>query len=253
MQNRSHRKEPSKNIIFGLRAIQEAIQSENEIEKILIQKNLQSDASKELIARLSSLRIPFQKVPIEKLNKITRKNHQGFIGFLSPVQFFSIENVIETCYSEGKDPFVLILDRLTDVRNFGAIVRTAECAGIDAIITPDLGGALVSGDAMKTSAGALNYVKICRSKSLYRTIQYLKNSGLKIISCTEKTNDELFKCDLTGPLACILGSEENGINDDLLKISDQKCKIPLLGKIESLNVSVSAGIVIYEAIRQRSS
>jgi len=244
--------ENNRNVIYGLRTVQEAINSEKEIEKVLIQKNLTSEASKELISKLSSLRIPFQKVPVEKLNKITRKNHQGFICFLSPISYYSVENVIESCYNSAKDPFILILDRITDVRNFGAIVRTVECADAHAVVIPEIGSALISGDAMKTSAGALNHVKICRSKNLYKTIQYLKNCGLKIIAATEKTDDEIYDADFTGPLAVILGSEENGISEDLLKLSDGKCKIPLFGKIESLNVSVSAGIVIYEAIRQRN-
>ena len=250
MQNKSAR-DKNKNVIYGLRAIQEAINSDKEIEKVLIQKNLNSESAKELISKLSALRIPFQKVPVEKLNKITLKNHQGFICFLSPISYYSIENIIENCFSEGKDPFVLVLDRITDVRNFGAIVRTAECAHIDTVVIPEIGSALVSGDAMKTSA--LNYMKICRSKNLYKTIQYLKNCGLKIVACTEKTTTDLYKSELTGPLAIILGSEENGISEDLLKLSDEKNKIPLLGKIESLNVSVSAGIIIYEAIRQRNN
>jgi len=244
-------RQENKHIIFGLRTVQEAVNSNKEIEKILIQKNLQSDVSKELINQLSLLKIPFQKVPIEKLNKITRKNHQGFICFLSPVNYYSIENIVESSFNSGKEPCVLILDRITDVRNFGAIVRTAECAGIDAIVLPDLGSALISGDAMKTSAGALNYVKICRTKSLYKNTQYLRSCGLKAIACTEKTDVGIFQTDLTGPLVFILGSEENGISEELLKISDNKVKIPLLGNIDSLNVSVSAGIIIYEAMRQR--
>ncbi len=249
-QQRQRRPSPD-NVIFGLRAIREAVQSGREIEKVLIQNSLKSEQSQELVALLASFKIPYQKAPIEKLNKITRKNHQGFVCFLSPVAFASLENIIEQRFAEGKDPFVLLLDRITDVRNFGGIVRSAECAGIDAIVVPETGGALISGDSMKTSAGALNYIPICRAKDLYKTILFLKDSGLKVVSSTEKSETSIYEVDLTGPLAIVMGSEDLGIQPALLKLSDSRAKIPLQGEIDSLNVSVSAGIVMYEAVRQR--
>jgi 23S rRNA (guanosine2251-2'-O)-methyltransferase len=252
MERRPFTKDMS-NVIFGIRAIEEAIKAGKEIEKVLIQKNLQSDISKEIITQLSTLKIPFQKVPLDKLNKVTRKNHQGFIGYLSPISFFSLDGIVDECFVKGKDPLILILDRITDVRNFGAIVRTAECAGVDAIVIPEIGSALISGDAMKTSAGALNHAKICRTSNLFKTIRQLQNSGLSVVASTEKTKDDIYKTNLTGPLAFVMGSEETGISDDILNIANQKCKIPMQGKISSLNVSVSAGIIIYEAIRQRNS
>lgn len=248
-----HRRNPKtdNNVIFGLRAIQEAVNSGKEIEKVLIQNTLKSEQSQELIAVLASRKIPFQKVPQEKLNKITRKNHQGFICFLSPITFSSLENIVEQKFASGKDPFILVLDKITDVRNFGAIVRTAECAGIDAVVVPEIGSALISGDSMKTSAGALNYLPVCRSKDLYKSIRFLKDSGLKVISCTEKSETELYELNFQGPLAIVMGSEEKGIEPSLLKLSDAKARIPMKGNIDSLNVSVSAGIIMYEAIRQR--
>ncbi len=250
MEKRPFTKDPS-SFIFGIRAIEEALKSEKEIEKVLIQKNLQSDLSKKIVAELSAKKIPFQRVPIEKLNKVTRKNHQGFIAYLSPISYYSYEGIIEECFATGRDPFFLVLDRITDVRNFGAIVRTAECAGIDAIIIPEIGSALISGDAMKTSAGALNHAKICRTNSLYKAIRQLQNSGVNVIACTEKTTKDLYSVDLRGPVALVLGSEENGISEEILKVSNQTCKIPMKGEIASLNVSVSAGIIVYEALRQR--
>jgi len=240
------------NFIFGTRTVIEAIDAGKEIEKVLIQKNLQNDLIKELISQMKSLRIPFARVPLEKLNRISRKNHQGVICFISPIEFQSLDNIIETAYSNGKDPFLVILDRITDVRNFGAIARTAECVGADAIVIQSRGNALIGGDAMKTSAGALNVLPVCRQENLKNTITELKSSGITIIACTEKTDTELYKAMLGGPIAIILGSEEDGISEEYLKLCDGAAKIPLNGTIGSLNVSVSAGIILYEALRQRT-
>lgn len=240
------------NFIYGTRTALEAIDAGKEIEKVFIQKDLRNELIKKLISNLKNLNIPISQVPVEKLNSISRKNHQGVICFISPIQFKSLDNIIESAYSSGKDPFLVILDRVTDVRNFGAIARTMECAGADAMVIQSRGNAMISGDAMKTSAGALNILPVCREENLKETIQNLKASGIRVVGCTEKTEDSLYDSDLTGPLAIILGSEENGISGEYLKLCDQKVKIPMSGKIESLNVSVSAGIVIYEAIRQRA-
>jgi 23S rRNA (guanosine2251-2'-O)-methyltransferase len=161
--------------------------------------------------------------------------------------------VIESCYARGKDPFLVILDRVTDVRNFGAIARTMECAGADALVVQSRGNALVGGDAMKTSVGALNLLPVCREENLKNTLINLKNTGIRVIGCTEKTETSLYNSDLSGPIAIVMGSEEDGISGEYLKLCDLKVKIPMSGKIESLNVSVSTGIVIYEALRQRST
>lgn len=240
------------NFIFGTRAVMEAIDAGKEIEKVLVQKNLQNELIKDLTTKMKSLRIPFTKVPLERLNRISRKNHQGVISFVSPIQFQSLDNIIETAFSSGKDPFLVILDRITDVRNFGAIARTMECLGADALVIQDRGNALIGGDAMKTSAGALNVLPVCRQENLKETIRELKASGIAIVGCTEKTETELYNAELSGPLAIILGSEEDGISSEYLKLCDATAKIPMKGTIGSLNVSVSAGIILYEALRQRT-
>lgn len=239
------------NYIYGIRATLEAIDSGKEIEKVLIQKDLRNDLIRQVITKLKNQKVPYSQVPIEKLNRITRRNHQGIICFISPIQYQSLDHIIESTFSAGREPLLIILDRITDVRNFGAIARTMECAGADALIIQNKGNALLGADAMKTSAGALNILPVCREENLKNTITDLKASGIRVIGCTEKTNASIYETDLSGPVAVILGSEENGISGEFLKLCDSYVKIPMYGKIESLNVSVSAGIVIYEALRQR--
>ncbi|MEJ2004343.1 MAG: 23S rRNA (guanosine(2251)-2'-O)-methyltransferase RlmB [Cyclobacteriaceae bacterium] len=243
--------QPSRDYIFGIRAIIENIVAGQEFDRILVQKGLRNDLMKELIHTAQAHGILYSQVPVEKLNRITRKNHQGAIAFISVIQYASLDNVIAECYQEGREPFLLVLDRVTDVRNFGAIARTAECAGIDAIIVPSRGGAAINADAMKTSAGALGHIAVCRSEDLKTTFRFLRESGIRTIGCTEKTESSIYDLDLTGPLAIIMGSEENGISPAYLKLCDSLGKIPMSGNIDSLNVSVSAGIITYEAVRQR--
>ncbi len=238
-------------MVFGIRPVMEAVRSGKVFDKLFVQKNLTGDLSKEILEEIKAANVLITKVPIEKLNRITRKNHQGMVGFISPIEFASIDHIIDSCYASGKEPFVLALDRITDVRNFGAIVRTAECAGIDAIIVPSRGAAQISSDAMKTSAGALNHVAICRTNNMTALLGALKNMGLNLIACTEKTKESVYQADYAQPLAIVLGSEEDGISSEVLKICDQRAKIPVNGQIESLNVSTAAGIIIYEALRQR--
>ena len=240
------------NYIFGTRAVIEAIEAGKEIERILIQKNLQNELIRELVSKSKNVKVPFTKVPVEKLNRISRKNHQGVIAYLSPIQFRSLDHIIESAFTKGKDPFLVILDRITDVRNLGAIARTMECMGADALVIQSRGNALIGGDAMKTSAGALNLLPVCREENLKYTISTMKHSGIRIIGCTEKAELLTHDADLKGPLAIIMGSEEDGISPEYLKLCDALVKIPMTGKIESLNVSVSAGIMLYEALRQRS-
>ena len=187
------------------------------------------------------------------MNRLTKKNHQGVFAFISPIDFYNIEDVIPNLYEEGKSPLILILDRITDVRNFGAITRTAECSNVDCIIVPEQNSAAINSDAMKTSSGALNNIKICRTWNLKMTLQMLKDSGIQIVSCTEKTNNKIYSVNYQIPTAIILGSEENGISSEFLKFSDEKVKIPILGNIESLNVSVACGVILYEIVRQRLS
>lgn len=238
-------------MIFGIRPVLEAIAAGKEIEKILMQKGLRGDLYQELMVQVRLMDIPMQMVPIDRLNRITRKNHQGVIAFTAQISYHRIDQVLPMVYEKGKVPLVLVLDKITDVRNFGAIARTAECAGLDAIVIPARGAAAINEDAMKTSAGALNIIPVCREKSLLEAVKFMKESGLKVVSATEKGTAYYDEEDLNVPLAIIMGSEDKGVEEPLLKISDQLVKIPQLGEIASLNVSVAAGILIYEALRQR--
>lgn len=240
-------------LVFGIRAIIEAIKSGSEIETIFVQRGLTGELFQELRTLLKERDLVFQQVPAEKLNRITQKNHQGVIAFISPITYSKIEDVIPAVYERGETPLILILDSITDVRNFGAIVRTAECAGVQAIIVPARGSAQINPDAIKTSAGALFNVPVCRHENLQKTVKFLQESGLQLIACTEKTDASIYKPDYTVPTAIILGSEEDGVSSDLIRISDHLAKIPMFGEIESLNVSVSAGVILYEAVRQRTN
>ncbi len=238
--------------IFGTRAVIEAVKNNRPIEKVLVKKGLNNDLSYELLQLVKQYNIPFQFVPIEKINGITRKNHQGILALLSPVEFFSIENILPSLFEKGVDPLLVILDQITDVRNFGAIVRSAECAGVHAVIIPDKGMARIGADAVKTSAGALHHLPVCRESNLQSSITFLKESGIKIIAATEKASEIYTQSDMTCPIAIIMGAEDTGISRELLKLADQEIKIPVMGKIQSLNVSVATALIIYEAVRQRN-
>jgi len=238
-------------LIYGIRPVMEALKSGKEIDRVLIQKGLKGEGYHQLFAFIRNLEIPAQFVPAEKLNRITRHNHQGVIAYVSEIAYQKLDYLVPFIYEEGRTPLILILDRITDVRNFGAIARTAECAGVDALLLPLKGGAPVNADAVKTSAGALYKIPVCRCPDLSESIRYLKGSGLKILAATEKSEKLYSQADLTGPLALILGSEEDGVSPGYLEMADEKISIPLAGEIGSLNVSVAAGILLYEAIRQR--
>lgn len=246
--NESHE---SNQMVFGIRAIIEAIKSGKEIENLYLQRGLTGGIILELRSLINEHEIGFQLVPVEKLNRLTPKNHQGAVAFISPISYDKIENIIPAIYEKGEVPLVLILDGITDVRNFGAIARTAECAGVHALIVPSKGSAQINPDAIKTSAGALYKIPVCRHDSLFKTAKFLQESGLQLVACTEKTNDYLYQPDYTAPTAIVMGSEENGISTELIRIADHLAKIPMFGEIESLNVSVSAGILLYEAVRQK--
>lgn len=240
-----------KDFIFGTRAVMEAIHAGKEIDKILVEKESDNELIKELLHLAKSERIPVVRVPEAKLNRITRKNHQGVVAHMSAIEYASLDNVVDECYSKGVAPLILVLDRITDVRNFGAIARTAECAGVHAIVIPEKGSAQINSDAVKTSAGALNHLPVARVKNLYYIVKDLKKMGLNVVAVTEKTDKLMYETDFTSPTVLVLGSEEDGISPELMGLSDESIKIPMAGNIESLNVSVSAGVVIYEAIRQR--
>ena len=217
----------------------------------MVKRDIQSDLSKELFAALKGTQIPVQRVPVERINKITRKNHQGVVAFVSAITYQKTEDVVPFLFEQGKNPFFVMLDGVTDVRNFGAIARTCECAGVDAVIIPSHNSVSVNADAVKTSAGALHTLPVCRESGLKETLQYLKNSGFHIVGATEKGDYDYTKADYTGPLCLIMGAEDRGISYDNLALCDEWVKIPMRGTIESLNVSVAAGVLIYEAIKQR--
>lgn len=238
-------------MIYGVRPVIEALQAGKEIEKVLVVTGLRSELFPEMRKLLNEKDIPMQYVPMEKLNRVTRQNHQGVIAFVSPIVYEDYEQIIPALFDIGRNPLVLILDRITDVRNFGAIARTAECAGVDAIIVPSRGSALMGADAVKTSAGALFKIPVCRSVNLKDTIDYIKACGLQIVAATEKATDYHFQIDLTLPTAIMLGSEEDGVSPEYLKRCNQQVRIPMVGEIESLNVSVAAGIILFEAVKQR--
>jgi 23S rRNA (guanosine2251-2'-O)-methyltransferase len=185
------------------------------------------------------------------LNRLTLKNHQGVVAFISPIIYQKIENIIPEIFEKGETPLILVLDCITDVRNMGAIARTAECAGVQAIVVPSKGSAQINPDAVKTSAGALYKIPVCRHDNLVQTVRFLQESGLQIVCCTEKTNDFIYKPDYSAPTAIVMGSEEDGVRNEIIRIADHLAKIPMYGEIESLNVSVATGVILYEAIRQR--
>jgi len=237
--------------IFGTRAVIEAIKSRKPVERVLIRKGLDNELFHQLFSLIKENDIPFQFVPVEKINRVTRKNHQGVLAFISAVEFADVETVVPGLFESGVDPFVLIVDQITDVRNFGAIVRTAECAGVHAIVIPEKGMARIGADAVKTSAGALHHIPVCREKDLTSAISFLKNSGLKIVAANEKAKITYTETQFNIPVAIIMGAEDKGISSQVLKVADEQVKIPIHGKINSLNVSVAAALMMYEAVRQR--
>lgn len=238
-------------MIFGTRAVIEAIQAGKEVDKILMKRDLQGDLSRELFNIVRDTNIPLQRVPQEKLDRLSRKNHQGVIAFISAVTYQKLEDIVPFLYEEGKVPFIVLLDGITDVRNFGAIARSCECAGVDAIVIPSKNSVSVNADAMKTSAGALHTLPVCRESSINESIKYLKNSGYTIIAATEKADTNYTESDYSSPLALVMGGEDMGVAMDNLRICDQMVCIPVLGNIASLNVSAAASVLMYEVLRQR--
>jgi 23S rRNA (guanosine2251-2'-O)-methyltransferase len=238
-------------MVFGIRAIIEAIDAGKTIDKILLRRDMTSTIGKELLKKLMGTTTPVQKVPVEKLNQYTDKNHQGAIAFLSPIDFCDVETLIPTLFEEGKTPLLMVLDGVTDVRNFGAIARTCACAGADALIIGSHGSVAINGDAVTASAGALHSLPICKVENLQNTLQYLRDSGLRIVAATEHTERNYTEVDMTLPTCIVMGSEEKGIYEENLKLCTDQVRLPMTGTIESLNVSVAAGVFIYEAVRQR--
>ena len=237
--------------IYGIRAVIEAVNAGKTIDRVFLQKGLQGALYKELLATLQGAEIATQYVPIEKLNRMSKKNHQGVIASLSPVEYQDFEELVIGVTESGKVPLFLVLDHLQDVRNFGAIVRTAECTGVSGIIIPKRGSVSVTADAVKTSAGAVFRVPICKVDNLIDAVYYLQGSGIRVVAATEKTNNLLYSEDFTSPLAIVMGAEDVGISGGVLKVVDSRVKLPMAGEIGSLNVSVACAVFLYEAVRQR--
>lgn len=239
--------------IFGIRAIIEAINSNEQIDKVFLQKGMRGELFQELEHAIRHAKVNTSYVPIEKLNRLSKGNHQGAVAQISPVAFYDIDELVTSVLESDKTPLFLLLDQLSDVRNFGAIVRTAECTGVSGIIIQKKGGAPINGDAIKTSAGAIFKIPICKVDHIKDAVFYMQSSGIKVIAATEKASNHIFDIQLNKPCAIIMGSEGRGINPSVLKAVDEKAKLPILGDIESLNVSVACGAFLYEAIRQRQS
>jgi 23S rRNA (guanosine2251-2'-O)-methyltransferase len=237
--------------IFGIRAIIEAIKSGETIDKVFLQKGIRGELFQELETLLRKESISSSYVPVEKLNRLTRGNHQGAVAKISPVTFHDLEQLVMSVFESGKTPLFLLLDQLSDVRNFGAIIRTAECTGVDGIIIQKKGGAPVNGDTIKTSAGAVFKVPICKVDHIKDALFFLQASGIKLIAATEKTDNTIYDVSFKEPCAIIMGSEGKGITNSIIKLADDTAKLPLLGEIASLNVSVACGAFLYEVVRQR--
>lgn len=241
----------NENYIFGMHPVMEAIKANKEIDKVFIQSDLRGPHVTELRKLLKTHKVSSQNLPLGRMNHLYKKNHQGVVAFLSPIDYQPYQEVISNAFESGKMPLVLILDRVSDVGNFGAICRTAECTGVDCIIIPVKGSAQINGEAVKRSSGALLNVNISKERDLAAVAEDLKSMGLQVVGCTEKSEELIYSVDYKMPTAIVMGSEEDGINSQLMKTLDTKVKIPMMGNTESLNVSVSAGVIIYEAIRQR--
>jgi 23S rRNA (guanosine2251-2'-O)-methyltransferase len=244
-------KQNNSDTIYGIRSLIEAINSGKQIDRVIVKKGLSGELAQELMGLLRSHGIVPQQVPAEKFNQFGNRNHQGVVTYLSPVDFEPLEEVVARLWEEGKTPFIIILDSVTDVRNFGAIVRSAECAGAHAIIFPSKGSARIGADAVKTSAGAIHHIPICKVNSLKSTISFLQQSGIKVVAATEKASVTYTNAKLDGPIAVVMGSEDEGISENALKMADELVVIPIKGKVSSLNVSVAAALIMYEVIRQQ--
>lgn len=246
------RKKHTDDFIFGIRAVIEALNSGKELDKVMIKRGLKGELVKELFDILKEYKIPYQSVPEEKLNRFTRKNHQGVIALISPISFYELEELVSLTFEKGETPFFMMLDGVSDVRNFGALVRSAECSGVHGIIIPEKGSARIGPDAVKTSAGALFKVPVCKTANIKKAIQYMQNCGVRVFGASEKTESTYFSEKYTDPVCLVMGSEDVGISDEALRTCDHLVKIPILGEIQSLNVSVAASVLMYEVVRQRT-
>lgn len=251
MKKNYPKRSKAEQVIYGVHSVTEALQAGKDIEKVIIQNNVHGEWVPKIRKTLAELEIPLQALPAEAMNRLVQGNHQGIAAFLSPIQYQAIEAIIPMVYETGVAPLILILDRITDVRNLGAIARTAECCGVHALIVPARGSAQINADAVKTSSGALLNIPVVRSMNLKHTLGFLKESGLKLIAATEKSETALWNFSFTEPLAIILGAEDTGVSPEYLKLCDELGMIPMQGQLASLNVSVAAGMFLYEVVRQR--
>lgn len=247
-----HEKHSKQQLVYGLRPVMEAIDAGKQIDRVLIQSGLDSDLMAELKGKLRECNVPVQYVPVEKLNRLTTANHQGAVATIAPVEYHKVMDLLPVLQAKGETPFLILLDHITDVRNMGAIARTAECVGAHAIIVPDHGSAQLNEDAVKTSSGALLRIPICREANLKTVINFSKQCGLQIVAATERGATNYLDVDFRHPTLLVMGSEDTGISNDLLKLCDQRAKLPILGEVQSLNVSVAAAVFMYEVLRQRS-
>ena len=236
--------------IYGIRAVIEAINSSKDIDKVFIQTGLKGKLIGQLESLIRKNKINFSYVPTQKLDRLSKKNHQGVVARIAPIKFYTIDSFSEVI-EKSKNPFILILDQINDVRNFGAIIRTAEISGVDGIIIQNSSSAPVNSDTIKTSAGAIFNIPICKVNHIKDAIYHLQSMNISIISASEKSEKNIYDLDLKGPLAIIMGSEQKGINKSVINLSNESVKLPMYGKIESLNVSVACGIFLYEVVRQR--
>lgn len=252
MDKTSNNENRRQQLVCGLRPVIEAIASGAQIDRIFIQNGLSGTLAGELKGAIRDAQLPFQYVPVEKLNRLTRANHQGVVATISPIEYQSFLDIVPMLFEQGRQPFVVLLDHVTDVRNLGAIARTAECTGVDAIVVPDHGSAQINEEAVKSSSGALLRIPVCREQNLKTVVNFAKQSGLQVVAATEKGADNYLAVDFTQPTLLIMGAEETGISNELLKLADRRAKLPILGQVQSLNVSVAAAVFMYEVLRQRT-
>lgn len=237
--------------IYGIHAVLEAMEAGKDIDKILLSKTLNPETVQEITERARQLRVPVQRVPVQKIDRITRRNHQGVLAMMAAVTYYRVEDLVPQLFDDGENPFIVVLDGVTDVRNFGAVARTCECAGVSAIVIPDRESVSANADAVKTSAGALNYLPVCRERNLVNAVKLLRDSGFRIVGTSDKSQVPYTKGNYTGPVAIVLGAEDKGVSPEIMKLCDTQVMIPEFGHINSLNVSVAGGIMIYEVVRQR--
>ena len=250
-EERTRREQPKdENIVFGLRPVIEAIETEKQIEKIYVRKGAEGQLMADLKDLCYRSRIRYQEVPVEKLNRLTRGNHQGVVAIIAPIEYVGLEDILDRI-PDDEQPLIVVFDEVTDVRNFGAIARSAECAGAHGLITPLKNSAPVNGEAIRSSAGALTRIPVHRAGSIRNTLKTLSQQGMQIVAATEKADTLLFDADLTKPTVIVMGNEETGIGKEVLKLCDCKAAIPMVGRIESLNVSAAAAIMLFETVRQR--